>query len=68
MVSNTVAISWTEGEVTTSETYSHFSLWDAATAGNCFGTGTLPVPRAVTSGAAVSIPIGDLDLSLNVAA
>lgn len=68
VLSNTAAVTWIESEVTTAETYSHFSLWDAATAGNCFGTGTFPAPRTVSVGALFSIPIGDLDISLNVAA
>lgn len=68
VLSNTVAVAWTDTEVTTNETYSHVSLWDASTSGNCVMTGTLPVPRAVTSGATFTIPIGDVDITLSVAA
>jgi hypothetical protein len=68
VLSNTVAVSWTESEVTTAETYSHFSLWSAASGGTCIWTGTLSAPKAVTGDASVSFPIGDLDLTLNVAA
>lgn len=67
-LSNTAIISWTEAQVTTNETYSHVSLWDAAVAGNCKMTGTLPIPRPVTSGAAVDIKVGELNITLAVAA
>lgn len=68
VLSNTAAVSWTEAEVTAAETYSHFSLWSAATSGTCIWTGTLSSPKAVTGDASVSFPIGDLDLTFSVAA
>lgn len=40
--------SWTS--VSTSETYSHISLWDNSTAGNCLGSGALSSSVAVTAG------------------
>lgn len=40
--------SWTS--VSTTETYSHVSLWDASTAGNCLWTGALSSSVAVTAG------------------
>lgn len=64
-LSNTASVAWTG--VGTAETYSYVSLWDAATAGNCKMTGSLPVPRTVSIGGDFSIPIGDVDISLNVA-
>lgn len=39
---------WTN--VSTSETYSHVSLWDNSTAGNCLGSGALSSPKTVTAG------------------
>jgi hypothetical protein len=39
---------WTN--VSTTETYSHWSLWDAATSGNCLWTGALSSSAAVTAG------------------
>lgn len=36
--------------VSTSETYSHVSLWDHATAGNCIWTGAMAASVAVTAG------------------
>jgi hypothetical protein len=39
---------WTN--VSTTETYSHFSIWDNASAGNPLGYGALSSPAAVTAG------------------
>ena len=41
-------VEWTN--VSTTETYSHFSLWDASTAGNSLWTGALSSSAAVTAG------------------
>jgi hypothetical protein len=64
-ISNTVAVTWTN--VSTTETYSHGSYWDASTAGNCLWTGAFTVARAVTAGGDFTIPIGDADLNITVA-
>lgn len=61
-VSNDTAISWSSGEVDTSEDYTHWSLWSAATDGTFVWSGTLTA-NAVTSGDTFQIPIGDLDLA-----
>lgn len=39
---------WTN--VAATETYSHFSVWDAASSGNCLGDGALSSSVAVTGG------------------
>ena len=39
---------WTN--VSTTETYTHWSLWDASTGGNCLWTGALSSSAAVTAG------------------
>lgn len=39
---------WTN--VSTTETYTHFSIWDASTAGNCLGSGALSGSAAMTAG------------------
>ena len=41
-------ITWTS--VPNTETYSHWSLWDAASAGNCLWTGALSSSASVTAG------------------
>jgi hypothetical protein len=65
--SNDTAISWTSGEVTTSEDYTHWSLWTASSGGTFIGSGTLTA-NPVTAGDTFDIAIGDLDLSFNTAA
>lgn len=47
MVSS-ATVEWTN--VSTSETYSHWSLWDASSAGNCLWSGSLASSAAVTAG------------------
>lgn len=66
-ITNTAAITWTTGEVDTSEDYTHWSLWDASSAGTFLCSG-LMTANAVTVGDEFQIPIGDLDLSFNTAA
>lgn len=41
-------LSWTL--VSTTETYTHWSMWDASTAGNCLWTGALSASASVTAG------------------
>ena len=48
--------------VAATETYTHVSIWDAVTGGNCLGSGTLS-GGAVTAGQNFEIPIGDLDVT-----
>lgn len=60
-ISNTAAVEWTN--VSTTETYTHVSLWDASTAGNFLGSDDLSSSAAVTAGDTFRIPIGDLDLT-----
>lgn len=66
-ITNTSAITWTTGEVDTSEDYTHVSFWDASTSGNFISSG-LNTANAVTSGDEYTIPIGELDASFLVAA
>lgn len=67
LMSNDAAVTWTSGEVDTSEDYTHWTLWDAAAAGTFIGSG-LMTANAVTVGDEFTIPVGDLDLSFNTAA
>jgi len=60
MVSS-ATVEWTN--VSTTETYSHWSLWDASTAGNCLWTGALASSAAVTAGD--TFQITTLTLSLD---
>lgn len=64
-ISNTAQVQWTS--VSTAETYSHASVWDASTSGNCLYTGTLPVPVAVSVGATFTAAIGQVTISQVIA-
>ena len=60
IVSN-ATVTWTN--VSTTETYSHWSLWDASTSGNCLWSGALSSSAAVTAGD--TFQITSLTLSLD---
>lgn len=45
---SSATLSWTN--VSNTETYTHWSLWDASTAGNCLWTGALATSASVTAG------------------
>ena len=64
-ISNTAAVSWTS--VSAAEDVTHFSAWDAATDGDFQFSGEITA-NAVMVGDGFSIPVGDLDVSLTVAA
>jgi hypothetical protein len=63
-ISNDVAVTWTN--VAGTEDYTHWSAWDASTAGNFLCSGVITA-NAVTAADQFSLPIGDVDLTLNVA-
>ncbi|MFD5697448.1 phage tail fiber protein [Streptomyces lasiicapitis] len=56
---------WTN--VAGTEDYTHFSMWTASTAGSFGGSGTVTA-NAVVSADTFTIPAGELDLTLPVAA
>lgn len=60
--SSSSAATWTS--VSTTETYSHWSLWDASTAGNPLCYGALGSSVAVTAGDNFEIASGDIDITL----
>lgn len=60
-IGSSATVEWTN--VSTTETYSHWSLWDASTAGNCLWTGALSSSAAVTAGD--TFQITSLTLSLD---
>jgi hypothetical protein len=66
-IANDVAVTWTSGEVDTSEDYTHWSAWTASSAGTFLASGVVTA-NAVVIGDTFTIPIGDVDLTLNVAA
>lgn len=60
-IATSATITWTN--VSTTETYSHWSLWDNLTVGNCLWTGALASAAAVTAGD--TFEITSLTLSLD---
>lgn len=60
-IATSATLEWTN--VAATETYSHWSLWDAVTAGNCLWTGALSSSAAVTAGD--TFQITSLTLSLD---
>jgi len=66
-IANDTAVTWTTGEVDTSEDYTHWSAWTLSAAGTFICSGTMTA-NAVTTGDEFTIPIGDIDLTLTVAA
>jgi hypothetical protein len=68
VVSNSADVDWSDAEVTTAEDYTHFSLWTASSAGSCGFTGTVTANAVSATGDSFTIPTGDFDVSLNVAA
>ena len=60
-IATSATIEWTN--VSTTETYSHWSLWDNLTAGNALWTGALSTSAAVTAGD--TFQITTLTLSLD---
>lgn len=64
-MSNSAALEWTT--VAGSEDYTHFTVWTASTLGSFGFSGTVTA-NAVTANDTFTIAIGDLDVSLTVAA
>jgi hypothetical protein len=60
-VANDADIEWTGLAAT--ETISHISLWDHATAGNPLVYGALTTPQDVNAGGDFTIATGDLDIT-----
>jgi hypothetical protein len=56
-------VAWTN--VSTTETYSHVSFWDASSAGNFIGSTALSSSRSVVAGDDFTLPTGQLTLSLS---
>jgi hypothetical protein len=51
--------------VSTAETYSHVSFWDASTGGNFIASDNLVTPRTVAVGDPFTIPAGSLTVALS---
>jgi hypothetical protein len=60
-IASSGSVTWTN--VSTTETYTHWSLWDSSTAGNCLWTGALSSSASVVAGD--TFQITSLTLSLD---
>jgi hypothetical protein len=60
-IATSATVEWTN--VSTTETYTHWSMWDASTAGNALWKGALSASAAVTAGD--TFQITSLTLSLD---
>jgi hypothetical protein len=63
-ISSDADISWTN--ISGSQDATHWTLWDASTAGNFLGSGTITA-NAYTAGDTFTIPSGDLDITMTAA-
>lgn len=68
LVSNSALVTWTDAEVTNSETYSHCSFWTLVTGGVFGFSGSVSGGTVAASGQAFNLNIGDIDISFTVAA
>lgn len=59
--SNSAEIEWTN--VSTTETWSHYSIWDAVSGGNAILHGALTVPVSVTAGDDAKFAVGALTVT-----
>lgn len=66
---NAADISWSTGDVSGTETYTHYTIWDAdttppAVSGNCLMWSAFDAPVSVTSGDQFTIAAGNLSVSV----
>ena len=55
-MASSAAVSWIG--VSDTETYTHFSIWDAAVAGNALGYAALTTSKAISAGDDATFPTG----------
>ncbi len=65
-ITNSAVAQWTSYPA--AEVVTHVSFWDATAAGNFLGSDALATSRTMAIGDTLTLAIGDLDLSLPVAA
>lgn len=62
---NPGAVSWTANAAAATYTFTHISIWDAVTNGNCLGAGPLAAPETVAANGVLTIPIGKIIATLD---
>ncbi len=65
-ITTSAALTWTS--VSTTETVSHVSFWDASSGGTFLGSDALDTARSLTAGDTFEIAAGDLDISITAIA
>lgn len=65
-IQNSADVNWTS--VSTSETYSHVSFWDASSSGTFLGSNALTASKAVNSGDNFTIQAASLTLTITAIA
>ena len=63
VITSSALVEWTN--VSTTETYSHVSLWDASSGGNCLASGALAASKSVTAGDTFQLPSGQVSLTIS---
>lgn len=63
--SNVAAVTWTADATAATYVFTHVSIWDAVTAGNCLFTGALAVSETVAAAGTITFAIGKLVASLD---
>lgn len=61
-ITTSADLTWTN--VSTGETYSHVSYWDASSAGTFLGSAALSASKTVSAGDTFTIVAGDIDLAI----
>ena len=67
VIASDADIVWSTSEVDTSEDYTHWSLFDASSAGNFLGSGTITA-NPVTSGDTFTLPSGSVEIDWSAGA
>jgi len=62
VASNSAEIEWLN--VSDTETWSHYSIWDDVSAGNCLLTGALNASRSLTAGDDAKFAVGALTVTI----
>lgn len=62
---NPAAVSWTADAAAATYTFTHISIWDAVTGGNCLAVGALAAPETVVASGVLTFPIGKIIASLD---
>lgn len=57
---NEANISWTANAAAATYTFTHISIWDALTGGNCLFVGEIGVPELVAANGVLTFPIGKI--------